>query len=211
MPSRPRVLLAEDHALVAQGLRALLDEAYEVVDVIAHGGKVVAAVGRHRPEVLLLDISMPGRTGLDLIPDVRRKSPATRILVLTMHSDYLLAQSALHLGATGFIPKNCEAEELHGAITEVLQGRRYLSPRVAKHPIAPVPDVGRKAYDKLSPRQKEVVRGLRQGLSTEELAEEMGVTTYTVHFHRRRIRQLLGIESEDGLLRFVMTVPPDAL
>jgi DNA-binding NarL/FixJ family response regulator len=210
MGKRPRVLLAEDHALVSQGLRALLQRDYNVVGTVEDGLAVPGAVVDQEPDVLLLDLSLPGRNGLDLIPDVRRLSPETRILIVTMHADWVLAQSALGVGAHGFIPKDCGVDELRTAITEVLAGRRYLSPRLVAQQQAHssqarvVKSPGHDALWRLSPRQKEVLKGLGEGKTTAELADELGLSVYTVHHHRKRLRRVLGIETEEGLVRFAV-------
>ena len=198
------LLLVEDHALVGQGLRALLERDFEVLGPIREGTAVPEAVARARPDVLLLDLSLPGRNGLDLIPDVRRASPDTRILVVTMHADYLLARSAFALGALGFMPKDCDVDELKTAITEVLAGRRYLSPRIPPHAVTGPASPARQTFWKLTPRQQEILRAIGEGRTTEALSEQLGLSIHTIHFHRRNIRRVLGIETEDGLTRYAL-------
>lgn len=200
-----RILLAEDHDLVSQGMKAMLQRRYEVLDPVREGTAVVAAVKKAQPDVLLLDLSLPGRNGLDLIPELRQSAPNTAIVVVTMHTDFVVAKQALALGAAGFMPKDSGIEELHEAITEVLAGRRYLSPRIERHAVEPSsPD--REGWSRLTPRHKAILRAIAQGRTTEEIAEELGISVHTIHFHRRNIRRILGIESENGLTRFAVVM-----
>lgn len=197
---RKRLLLAEDHELVGAGFRALLERDYEVVGPVRNGSEVLGAVRESRPDVLLLDLSLPGRNGMDLIPDVRRESPATAILVVTMHADYVIARTAVSLGALGFIPKDSRVEELREAVDVVLQGRPYISPRIPAHePVATTPT--HRLWINLTTRQQEIMRCLAEGKTSEDIAELMGLSVHTVSFHRRNIRRVLGIESESGLVR----------
>lgn len=200
-----RILLAEDHDLVSQGMKAMLQRRYEVLEPVREGTAVVAAVKKARPDVLLLDLSLPGRNGLDLIPELRQSAPNTAIVVVTMHTDFVVAKQALALGAAGFMPKDSGIEELQEAITEVLAGRRYLSPRIERHAVQPSsPD--REGWSRLTPRHKAILRAIAQGRTTEEIAEELGISVHTIHFHRRNIRRILGIESENGLTRFAVVM-----
>lgn len=203
---RSRVLLAEDHALVGQGLRALLEPEYEVRGPIQDGTDVPAAVTDFRPHVLLLDLSLPGRNGLDLIPEVRRLCPKTRILVVTMHSDRVLVRSAFALGAVGFILKDSDIAELRTAIAEVLAGRRYLSPRLPPYQATGPSSPTAEAFWRLTPRQQQILKAIGEGRTTEGIAEELGLSVHTVYFHRQSLRRVLGIESEDGLVRYAALV-----
>lgn len=128
---RRRLLIAEDHANVAASLSALLEPDYEVVAVVGDGTAVQAAVTQHRPEIVLLDLWLPGRNGLDLLTDLHREHPATRLVVLTMHSDIVVAVEAMDRGALGFVLKDSGYEELQRALKQVCQGQPYLSPRVS--------------------------------------------------------------------------------
>jgi DNA-binding NarL/FixJ family response regulator len=200
-----RIMLAEDHDLVSQGMKAMLQRRYVVLDPVRDGAAVVAAVKKARPDVLLLDLSLPGRNGLDLIPELRQSAPDTAIVVVTMHTDFVVAKQALALGAAGFMPKDSGIEELQEAITEVLAGRRYLSPRIERHAVQPSsPD--REGWSRLTPRHKAILRAIALGRTTEEIAEELGISVHTIHFHRRNIRRILGIESENGLTRFAVVM-----
>lgn len=197
--SRQKVLLAEDHELVGEGLRALLAQRYEVSGPVRDGREVPDAVRREQPDVLVLDLSMPGRNGLDLIPDVRRISPETAILIVTMHTESVLARAALAQGAMGYMPKDCGVDELYEAIESVAAGREYLSPRIASPADTGAEMPTDYSWQRLTPRQQQIMSAIALGHSSEEIADILGVSVHTVHFHRRNIRRMLGIDSDVGL------------
>jgi DNA-binding NarL/FixJ family response regulator len=206
---RRRLLLAEDHALVGEGLRVLLAADYEVAGQVRDGRDVLAAVMRERPDVVMLDLSLPGRSGLDLIPEIVLAQPGIAVLVVTMHADPMLAERAFQLGAAGFVPKDSSADELRRAIEAVLAGGSYLSERIARQPVRAAGGQDREAVAALTPRQLVILRALGRGISTEALAEEMGLSVHTIHFHRRNLRRVLGVDSEGGLERYAALVLSD--
>lgn len=206
MTGRARLLLVDDHHLVLEGLRSLLTPTHEVVAALSDGDGVIEAVTLHRPDVVLLDLSIPGRSGLELIPEIRLASPNTRVLVVTMHADRVLADVAFHVGATGFIPKDATADELLGAIAEVLAGRRFLSERVPHRTFRTTFGVQQMGFSRLTPRQQEIVRFIGQGRSSADIAQLLGLSPPTVTFHRSQIRKALGIESEWELTRDAILV-----
>src|SRR4029453_2234053 len=155
---RPRLLIADDHEMVSQGLNALLGAQYSIVGSVRDGREVIDAVGRNRPEVLLLDLSLPHRTGIDLIPELRALHPDTRILGVTMHVDAVLANPAMRLGAHGFVPKDCAVQELNEAIAEILAGRTYMSPRVPIHSHKGSWGGTHMGFEQLTPRQQAIIR-----------------------------------------------------
>ncbi len=169
--------------------------ALDVVGIVRDGGEVPAAVSRLRPDVLLLDLSLPNRSGMDLIPELRTLAPAMHILVVTMHLDALLADAAIRLGAHGFIPKDSGIEELRTAIAAVQGGGTYLSSRVS---------VVRPGLAHLTPRQQVILRLIGEGTSTETIARTLGVSVHTVHFHRRNIHHALALETELDLVRYAV-------
>lgn len=126
-----RILIADDHEHVAAGLSALLKPDHQVVGIVTDGALVLGAVAEHHPDILLLDLWMPGRNGLDLLLDLHREHPQVKVVVLTMHSDIVVAVEAMNRGARGFILKDSGYDELQAALKQVLAGHPYLSPRVA--------------------------------------------------------------------------------
>jgi DNA-binding NarL/FixJ family response regulator len=130
VPQRSRLIIADDHLHVAHSLRALLEPDYEVVDVVSDGVAVIPAVEKHRPDLLLLDLWLPGRNGLDLLTELKRDPSALKVVVLTMHADIIVAVEAMNRGAQGYLLKDSGYEELRDALGQVLGGAPYLSPRV---------------------------------------------------------------------------------
>lgn len=204
MNPRPLVLIADDHPLVAQGLRALIASFCDVVALVEDARTLEAAVAEHEPDLLLLDLSMPHRNGLELLIVLRERFPDLRILVVTMHLDRALAEQAFLNGADGFIPKEAPAEELQTAIAMVLHGRRYLSPRVPKRGFDDGTAMEDARLGRLTPRQREVVRLLGQGKTTPQIAALLDLSERTVEFHRAGARRALGITTEWGLVRFAI-------
>jgi len=202
--AKTRLLIVEDHPLVAQGLRALLSANYDVAGIVQDGRHVEQQIARTNPDVLLLDLSMPRRNGLELLPAVRKAFPDVKILVVTMHLDRGLAELAFKAGAHGFVPKESTAGELHGAIEAVLSGERYLSSRVPKKPYRATDALANPSLDRLTPRQLQILRLVGEGKNGNEIAEELSLSPRTIEFHRASIRKVLGITSEWGLVRYAI-------
>jgi DNA-binding NarL/FixJ family response regulator len=203
--ARARLLMAEDHDMVAQGFRAMLGRDCEIVEVVRDGQDVVPAVRKHKPDVLLLDLSLPHRTGMDILTELRQTMPDVRVVIVTMHVDPVLVDAAMSLGAAGFVPKDAGVEELKAAIGEAVAGRRYVSRRVRRR--GPRGNaVDRMGFSQLTPRQQEIVRMIGRGLKGEEIAEQLGLTLHTVKFHRKNIARMLGLESEWAMVRYALLV-----
>jgi DNA-binding NarL/FixJ family response regulator len=198
---RPRLILADDHHLLVEGLRSTLGRHFSIAAIAHDGDELLALLPATDADCLLLDISLPGRNGLELIPEVKRMKPDMAVLIVTMHLHRSLADAALHSGANGFIPKDSGIEELEAAITTVLGGGRYLSPRIPPHSQHLSIDAAHPALSKLTPRQQEIVQLIGDGKSTAEIAAILGLSQRTVGFHRTNIRKTLGIDSEMGLAR----------
>lgn len=198
---RPRLILADDHHLLVDMLRTTLGRRFEIAAVAHDGDALLALLPRTEADCLLLDISLPGRNGLELIPEVRRSRPGLKVLVVTMHVDRSLADAAFNTGANGFIPKDSGLEELERAIDAVLKGERYVSPRIPPHSQHLSIAASHPALSKLTPRQHEIVRLIGDGRTTAEIAEILGLSQRTIGFHRTNIRKTLGIDTELGLAR----------
>ena len=211
---RARLVIADDHRMVVQGLEQMLGDRYDIAGVAYAGDELLALLERTPADVVLLDLSLPGRSGLDILPDIRVLQPALKVLVLTMHADRVLAEAALAAGALGFVPKDAGMEELKLALTEVLAGRRYVSPRVPKSSHRMALDALHASLAKLTERQQTILRLLGQGLSSAEIGEKLGLSENTITFHRKRIRTVLGLTSEWELTRQAILVhlatTPDA-
>jgi len=204
--ARPRLILADDHRLLVQGLRQMLGTRYHIAGVAYDGESLLELLRTTPADCLLLDLSLPGRSGLEILPEVRALQPGLRVLVLTMHVDRILAEASLASGALGFVPKDAGMEELETALQEVLAGRRYLSPRVPKTSHRMGLDAAHLSLTRLTPRQQEILRLLGQGKSTAEIAHQFGLTPAAITWHRAHIRKALGLSTEWELARFAILV-----
>ena len=204
--ARPRLLLVDDHRMFVDGLRSSLAATYDIVGV-AYGGKELLALLKNRSaDCLLLDLQLPDRLGLDLIPDVLALRPEMRILVVTMFLDRCIADAALAAGGHGFIPKDADSEELKRAITDVLAGQQYVSPRVPRTSRRTSLEALHPALQRLTPHQQTVFRLLGDGKSETEIAHMLGVGPSTVTFHKQRIQKTLGLVTRASLVRFAVLV-----
>jgi len=204
--ARLKLLLVEDHELVGQGLKAMLGERYDVVALVRDGREVLDAVRLHNPAIILLDLSLPGRTGVDLIPEIRALNSDVRILVVTMHADPVLADHVLRHGAHGFVPKNAPLRELEEAIATVADGRTFVSRLVPAHSNKQSWSGQRLGFAQLTQRQQTIVRLFGRGKSSEQVAEETKLSLHTVWFHRRNIKRVLGIDSEADFAQYCLLV-----
>jgi DNA-binding NarL/FixJ family response regulator len=201
---RAAVMIADDHPLVSQGLKAVLKPQFNVVAVESDAREVVATAIRHRPDVIILDLSMPNRNGLELLPELIAAVPLAKVIIVTMHVDRTLADLAMQSGAHGFLPKESSAEELNSAISDVLDGKKFISARIPKRSFRDGAAIEHPELDRLTPRHLEILRLIGDGKSTGEIAEELGLSPRTVEFHRSSIRKALGITTEWGLMRFAI-------
>jgi two-component system response regulator NreC len=202
-----RVLLCDDHALVRSGLRRLIESEprFEVVGEAADAEEAVAFVGHERPDVLLLDVVMPGRSGIEAIPDLIAASPETRILVLSMQDDPSYVRQAFSAGAKGYLLKEAADAELVQAIQDVAAGHRYVHPALgARLAAAEANGHDRTAADPLSEREHEVLRLLALGHTNQEIAKQLFISVRTAETHRARIMQKLRLSSRAELVRYAL-------
>jgi len=203
-----RVLLADDHAVVAQGLESLLKKSFDLVGVVNDGRALVDAVEKIHPDVIVTDISMPGLNGLDAIRQIRARRPATKIVVLTMHRDTQLAVEAFRAGASGYVLKVSPAEELIRAISEVAEGRGYVTTLLAKDLITILLEARGQASGRpsLTPRQREVLQLIAEGRTMKEVASILHISPRTAESHKYEIMQVLGVESTAALIQHAIRV-----
>ncbi len=208
MTARPRLLLADDHSLLCEGLRAILEPDNDVVAIVHDGREVISAVDKFTPDLAVLDISLPGRDGIALARELHDTHPTVRVMMLTMHADRLYADEALRAGAQAFVLKLASGSELRFAVTEVMAGRTYVTPLLALSTGAPAPDETGASLvtdqPPLTPRQLEVLRFVGRGLTNAEVAQEMGLSEKAVEFHKTRIKKSLGLSSNAALLRYAV-------
>lgn len=206
MGHRHRVLLVDDHHLLLDGLRLALRGSYEIVGMLTTGGAVLSECLRLAPDAVLLDLSLPDRSGLEVIADLHAATPGIKILVVTMYADRVLADACFQSGAHGFVPKDAGTPELKRALEAVLAGHRFVSSLIPQHSHCYSPAGAAVGLGRLTPRQREIVHLLGEGKSTPCIAEQLSLSPNTVTFHRVRIRKALGLDSEWRLMRYAFVV-----
>jgi DNA-binding NarL/FixJ family response regulator len=198
-----RVIIVDDHTLVRAGLSRLL-QTFADVDVIAEASNAQQAVDLatlHRPDLVLMDLSLPGRSGLDALTDVLQTSPKTRVVMMSMHDDPVHVRDALDRGATGFVVKDAAPLELELALRAASANQVFLSPQISSKMIAPM--LGRErpvGIAALSPRQREILRQIGRGQSNKEIASDLGISVKTVETHRARMMESLGCRRANDLV-----------
>jgi DNA-binding NarL/FixJ family response regulator len=203
-----RVLIADDHAIVREGICLLLarHKDIEVVGQATDGRQAVARVAELRPDVVLMDITMPEMNGLEATQEIHKKFPATRVLVLTQHENKEFIFPLLRAGAAGYIFKRARAQELIGAIRAVFAQGAYLPPEVAHavvDALAQTPGEAR-AGSILSEREKEIVRLVAEGLSSREIAERLTISAKTVETHRANVMEKIGAHTTAELIKYAI-------
>jgi DNA-binding NarL/FixJ family response regulator len=204
---RPRLYLVDDHQLLLEGLKLALQEKYDIVGTANAGAGVVSACLELRPDAVVLDLSLPDRSGLEIIADLRTEVPEVKILVVTMHADRVMADASLQTGAHGFLPKDAGIPELTAALARVLAGERVVSDRIPRlGTTRPTLADAALGLAQLTPRQRRIVHLIAEGKRTADIAAEIGCSAATVSFHRMGIRKALGLQSEFALLRYALLV-----
>ena len=209
--TRPiRVLLADDHALVRAGLRKLLESlsGVAVVGEAGDGREALALVASKNPDLVLLDITMPGLNGLEAAERIGREHPGTRVILLSMHASEEHVLRALRAGAAGYLPKDAALGELELAINAVRKGETYLSPAVSRHVSDYVRRTGAETEprESLTPRQREILQLIAEGQSTKRIAGTLGVSVKTVETHRSQLMEKLDIHDVAGLVRYAIRI-----
>jgi len=201
----PRILLAEDHVIVRQGFRALLErEGLEVVAEAANGHEAVRLAGELLPDVAVLDFAMPLLNGIDAAKEIRRRSPRTRTILLTVHSEDHYVLEAVRAGVHGYVVKTQAAADLVQAIREIRGNAIYLSPTISRAVVEAYFDKATPPGDVLSSRERQVLQLVAEGKTTKEIAGVLGVSIKTADSHRTRIMRKLDIHDTAGLVRFAI-------
>ena len=200
-----RVLLADDHALFRQGVRALLQlDGYDVVGEAGDGTELVRLARELRPDVAVVDVSMPLMNGVDAARELRSAAPDTKTLLLTMHAERQLVLRALEAGARGYVLKSQSAEDLEQAIDAVARGESYLSPAVSGAVVDAALGKTGDAPDPLTPRERQVLQLIAEGQTTRSMAGLLGVSVKTAETHRTRLMKKLEIHETAGLVRYAI-------
>jgi DNA-binding NarL/FixJ family response regulator len=206
-PRRARVLLADDHLLVAEALKSLLSAEFDLVGVVEDGWALVEAAATLRPDVIVADITMPHLNGIDALVRLRQDGNRVPVVFLTMHRDVTFARRALEAGASGFVLKHSASVELITALHAALEGRTYLTPQLAGEVLDAMRQGPERAADPastLTPRQREVLQLLAEGRSAKEIAASLAISTRTVEFHKYQMMETLGLHTNAELVHFAI-------
>jgi DNA-binding NarL/FixJ family response regulator len=200
-----KILLADDHKIVTEGLANLLQGRFDVVSTVSNGVDLVAAAQKLQPDVIVTDVSMPGLSGLEAMAQIKSRGLNCRFVFLTMHSDPEIAARAIREGASAFLLKSGAGEDLLHAIDETLRGRVYLAPEVTKG-VLDIMQSGelRNRQPPLTPRQREVLRLIAEGKRMKEVAAILGLSRRTVEAHKYEMMRTLGVQSNAELIRYAI-------
>ena len=204
-PRRPRVLLADDHLMVAEALKSLLAPDFDLVGVVEDGRALVEAAGRLRPDVIVADITMPHLNGIDALVQLRQHGDPVPVVFLTMHRDASFARRALDAGASGFVLKHSAPADLVSAIRAALEGKTYLTPQLAGEVFESMkqgPQHAGGSLGALTPRQREVLAA--EGQSAKQIAATLGISPRTVEFHKYQAMEALGLHTNAELVHFAI-------
>jgi len=201
---RPRVLLADDHAIVAEGIARLITDVADLVGQVNDGTRLVEETRRLRPDIVVADVTMPGMSGIDAMRQVKAEGLETRFIFLTIHTEARLAAEAMRSGASGYLLKQAAGNELFDAIQAVLLGRTYLTPLITGDVLRNLAASAEAAERELTPRQRDVLRLLAQGKRMKEIAAELDISVRTVENHKAHLSQLFGLTSTADLVRFAI-------
>jgi len=205
--SKSRVLLADDHLILAEGLRSLLEPEFEAVAVVADGRELVAAARKHRPDVIVADITMPSLNGIEAAVQLRDLGVEAKVIFLTMHRDVAYARRAMAAGAVGFLLKHSVASELVTAVREALQGKTYVTPMIAGELLESYRQVDSRPHDsaqRLTARQRDVLQLIAEGRSAKEIAAVLKISTRTAEVHKARILEALGLGTTAELVQYAI-------
>jgi DNA-binding NarL/FixJ family response regulator len=200
-------LLADDHRMVAEGLKSLLSADFDLVDVVEDGRALILAAKKHNPDVIVADIAMPHLNGLDALTLLKKENPRVRVIFLTMHQEVAYARRALEAGASGFVLKHSAPAELVTAIHASLEGKTYLTPALAGeviHAFRMGKDDASDRATKLTTRQREILQLLAEGRSAKEIAGTLGISSRTVEFHKYHLMESLQIHNSAELIHFAI-------
>lgn len=200
-----RILLVDDHAVVRSGIRTILEDHLEAVEVTeaANGDAALEQLAAGPSDIVVLDLSMPGRSGIDLLAEIKHRYPKLPVLILSFHAEEHFAVRALRAGAAGYLAKSAAPEELVAAVTKVCRGGRYVTEGVAERLAAGLGNPGA-LHDSLSDREFDVLRGLASGQSVSDLAAQLHLSVKTISTYRARLLEKMGMASNAELTRYAI-------
>lgn len=202
--SRPKVLLADDHAIVLEGLQRLLAPEFDLVGTATNGVEMVEACAARRPDIVVADVSMPLLNGVDALRKMRRQGDTTRVVFLTMHPDVTSATRALEAGASGYVVKHAASDELVAAIRDALAGKIFVSPSLRSPAVEERLVQGNAKGIELTPRQQEVLQLLAEGRSAKEIGAILGISPRTAETHKYKMMDDLGLATTAELVHYAI-------
>ena len=202
---KPRVLLADDHVLVLEGFRRILQEHYELVGTVGDGHALLAAAKTVQPDIVILDISMPLLNGIDTAAQLKKICPTAKIIIVTMHAGADYVRSAFEAGASAYVLKGSAVDELDRAIRAVLGGHSYITPLITKELVDVYLSAPSEKPRGLTPRQREVLQFLAEGRTAKEIANLLHITSRTVEFHKGQILDQLKLKTTADLIKYALT------
>lgn len=205
--SKPRILLADDHALVIEGFRRILEGPYELVGTVGDGRALVEAAKRLQPDIVILDVSMPLLNGIDAAAQLKKCCPTAKVIVVTMHADREYVRSAFEAGASAYVLKRSAVDELEQAIRAVLGGHSYITPLITQDVVDVflAKTVDKTGGDALTLRQREVLQLLAEGRTAKEIANLLNISSRTVEFHKGQILAQLHLQTTADLIKYALT------
>lgn len=202
---KPTVILADDHTLVLEGFRRLLEAQCELLSAVGDGQALLKAVAQQHPDIVILDISMPVMNGIEAARTLKSQFPSVKLLFVTMHADPAYIRAAFQAGASGYILKQSLGDELTQALQAVLRGHTYVTPLIAKEVVDGMLNGDARPLVELTARQQEVLRLIVDGLSAKDIAGKLNISHRTVEFHKAQLMQQLDLHSTVELIKFAMT------
>jgi DNA-binding NarL/FixJ family response regulator len=202
---KPRILLADDHALVLEGFRRILEGHYELVGTVGDGRALLEAAKTMHPDIIILDISMPLLNGIDAAAQLKKICPKAKIIIVTMHADTDYVRSAFEAGASAYVLKRSAVDELEQAIRAVIEGHSYITPLITKELVDVFLATGSEKSGGLTPRQREVLQHLAEGRTAKEIANLLNITSRTVEFHKVQIMDHLNLRTTADLIKYALT------
>jgi len=201
--SKLRILLADDHQFITEGLKNLLEPIHEVVEVVGDGKALVKKAAELEPDILVVDISMPLLNGIDAVRQLKKEGSKAKVIFLTMHPDVTYASRALEAGGLGFVLKHSAPSDLLEAIKKANLGKKFISPQIAEK-LENTDHTRKDPIRKLTPRQREVLQLLAEGKSAREIAEILFVSPRTVEFHKYKIMEELSVKTSAELIQYAI-------
>jgi DNA-binding NarL/FixJ family response regulator len=204
---KPRIILAEDHKIVAEGLHKILESEFELIGVVEDGRALMDAAKTYHPDLIVADISMPLLNGIEAVRQIKKADPHVKVIFLTMHPDVSYAAEAFEAGASGYVLKHSAPSELVTAIKDALKGRTFVTPLIAGELIESYKKGNHKrneALSTLTPRQREVLQLLTEGRLAKEVAGVLNISTRTVEFHKYKMMGMLGIKTSAELVQYAV-------